>query len=50
MAKVIGTKFFMGGGNEKRPKISKKYRKMALFASSRGGNKKYRKIVKKAEK
>jgi len=31
---------FPGGGlTEKRPKISKKYRKIALFASSRGGGK-----------
>jgi len=34
-------KIFQGGrgrgSNEKRPKISKKYRKIALFASSRGG-------------
>jgi len=48
------------GANEKRPKISKKYRKTALFASSRGGggngkkdrknNKKGRKIAKKGRK
>jgi len=39
------------GATEKRPNIIKKYRKIALFASSRGGptEKKDRKIAKKAE-
>jgi len=36
--KGVGRKFFKGGGaTKKRSKISKKYRKIALFASSRGG-------------
>jgi len=40
------------GATEKRPKISKKYQKIALFASSRRGDngKKDQKIAKKAKK
>jgi len=40
-----------GGATEKRPKISKKYRKIAIFSLFQGANgKKAEKIVKKAEK
>jgi len=50
-AKGMGRNFSRRGGNAKRPKISKKYRKIALFASSRGANgKKTKKILKIAEK
>jgi len=50
--KGVGRKFSRGGAAEKGPKISKKYRKIALIASFRGGgNKKQdRKIAKKAKK
>jgi len=42
---------FPGRATEKIPKISKKYQKIALLASSRGANEiKDRKIAKKAEK
>jgi len=50
-AKGVGRKFSREG--PKRPKISKKYRKIALFTSSRGEGgqrKKDQKIAKKAEK
>jgi len=35
--KGVGRKFSRVGQRKKRPKISKKYRKIALFSSSRGG-------------
>jgi len=35
--KGVGRKFSRGGPTEKRPKISKKYRKIALFVYSRRG-------------
>jgi len=59
VCKGVGRKkiFQEGGPTEKRPKISKKYRNIALFAclfqagGGEGGNeKKYRKIAIKAEK
>jgi len=49
--KGVGRKFSRGrGATEKRPKISKQYRKIALFSLLQGGQrKKDRKIAKKAE-
>jgi len=45
IAKGVGRKFSRGEPTEKRPKISKKYRKIAIFSLFQGGNgKKDRKI------
>jgi len=35
--KGVGRKFFKGGATKKKPKISKKYRKIALFSLFQGG-------------
>jgi len=53
MNKGIGSKFSRGRAPKKTTKISKKYRKIALFSLSRGGGRattKDQKIAKKAEK
>jgi len=39
-ARASAENFSVGEPTEKRPKISKKYRKIAQFASSGGGNEK----------
>jgi len=51
LTKGVGKKFSRGGGQQKkRPKISKKYRKIAPFSLFLGGTDKRPKIAKKAEK